>query len=585
MGRERRRGLYTVLLIGAVSSVLLWMQRDRRDGVIVPGEAFTAKAADAPARTHPQGVEEPPARSAPELGTAPPQEARPLEAGSLLFEVQAVRGREPIPGASITVMGPEVSATLPGVTDSDGCLLASLDQDPEVYLVAMVRADGFASRLYNVGYQRAGHVIIGMAPQGTLHGTVVDLRGSPVPDAEVVAFPIAYRIDSPEGVDRIRRGLHSGAIGRTDTQGAFRLTGLATGASHVLAAGSSSGFSEIQGAVPGQQEPVVLVTKDLIGCYVEVRLQDGSPLPAVTFAESMGVGLWVGWRGSPARPLPIDYLEQPLRPPFQLGLMPEGVEGIFESCWPRVPGVFLCLGLLDQPVSEPVAVRVSGKWPSMPAFEIQAGLTTWAPGFPTQTTTLPREGYETGRLVLTLANGAGEPLSFPCDSSVDTVVLEVVLEDLGEGSSQQYGCGDLSRPIELVVPPGRYALKASPNSSTTATWPMVGGDRTVDVLPGEETHVALHATGLGSLAMDVRKDSGEVVDGELRFFLKRVDVDAGVEWVSLARRPYCLPRLPVGTYRVHRLMSFPTQTFQVVPETFRVDEGGHTRIEVVLLGE
>lgn len=166
-------------------------------------------------------------------------------------------------------------------TESDASGTYELCALPTAALVAevrlVVRADGFGTVVLPVappGRMRRDFVL---APEASITGRVLDTDGSPISDAR-----IAVDLTSTHASIAPKRGVSISAM--TDTDGAFRIAGLAAGTYTVRAAGASAIASnvtvDVEAAETRSVELRVLPTGVLRGRVIF----QGRPLAGVNVA-------------------------------------------------------------------------------------------------------------------------------------------------------------------------------------------------------------------------------------------------------------------------------------------------------------
>jgi hypothetical protein len=169
-----------------------------------------------------------------------------------------------------------------GRSDGEGRFaIPDLPREGEVYLLARLKGFVMAAP-ENVALPPAGEVVLRMRKARVLTGKVVDAEGqAPVADASVVAMSIVERPTSSGA--RIAYSTQTGASGRTDGGGEFRLEGLSPREYDLMVRAQRYQTYQQQVRVPAEGEAQALTIAVKRGLELRGRVLDvaGQPAPGV----------------------------------------------------------------------------------------------------------------------------------------------------------------------------------------------------------------------------------------------------------------------------------------------------------------
>jgi hypothetical protein len=175
----------------------------------------------------------------------------------------------PIEGAHVMREG-----VIGTVTDHAGsydlCVLPTAALVAEIRLV--VRADGFGTLAMTLAPPGRMHHDFVLAPEATVYGRMIDRDGAPIADARV-AVELTGTVTPPE------RGVSLTAI--TDTDGTFRIAGLAAGEYTISGAGGDAAAAPVQVTVDAAENHRIELRAAATGTVRGRVVSEGRPVAGV----------------------------------------------------------------------------------------------------------------------------------------------------------------------------------------------------------------------------------------------------------------------------------------------------------------
>ncbi|NMO19259.1 carboxypeptidase regulatory-like domain-containing protein [Pyxidicoccus fallax] len=215
----------------------------------------------------------------------------------VLLRVVDTQGR-PIPGASVALNPPMLMAHGPApsesqdglLTDAAGELRLTPRVDSDIPPFIIINAEGYRDATWSLdllpGEQR--RVDVRLTPSVAISGRVVDVRGQPLPGAEVMGHGVTF---------------YWGEMRTTaDAEGRFSLSGLPPGPVALRVSLGGQAPNDMEVVAPRSDVELVWKTSTL---SVEVRDARGQPLPGVLLgvqdASALGLPMWMGAPRTDAR--------------------------------------------------------------------------------------------------------------------------------------------------------------------------------------------------------------------------------------------------------------------------------------------
>lgn len=496
----------------------------------------------------------------------------PATPEGLRFLVVAHGSKEPVASAELTALGASRPPFGLGVTDSEGVLSSDLPFEGDEYVHVAVEAQGFAPQTRNVGFQREGEVVVFLVEAGTLRGFVVDAAGAPVPYASVLAYPTSKRLSVPEQVTWLRNGWWPGGATTCDATGHFSLDGLAIGVRHAVVAGNASGISEDRDVgVPGQEAPMTITLRELVGAYVEAVQEGGEPLP--TDGLSSNDGLY--WGAREVDYLSMNFQKRPVEGSFVLALTGLDIDALL----PTAPATELLLALKTSTTPGPYPFDYGVRWPGFRDASGRGTLEPWGPGFPSYTITM-WPSAAVGYLVVTF--DMEESLK-EAPTSYRMPLASLLVQGLESSVIKELRVNALDEPSRFALPAGLYQVQCTGGLERRIDWPMVGGDRDLVIREGQEVKISFKVEGVGSVFFRFENHDDPGYDGRVDLVIRgQTAAGSTILTPTLMRPPYRLPYVVAGDYEIQEVRSPANDGHESQPGLIRVVAGAETSVTLVL---
>jgi|GEM_PF-4474034 len=490
-----------------------------------------------------------------EVSRSAPTAVHPLDTGEndvrlskpLRQQVLAVRivddNGAPIPGA-VCRQAPAWSVI--GTADQSGRTKVALENEQGDITIT---APKFAVRHCELPRYRDGsEVIVVLEQEGVILGRAVDTLGRPaVEGLRVVAQPLGA---APEG-DSLLRALDGGGPVKgctTSADGTFRLEGLILGERYqILVAGNGLlGVARQVISAPAStvdaSDGVVVSLSTVYGIILNVLEEGGEALRLSPLLR----GRWVG------TPRPLDS---------SVGIVP--ADGLIPLLLGRPgsgdyrggPYSRLFLFVTSAPLGDSIDLKFQAQVPGYQEFDGLVAARRVTSSVAKVDIELAREvggGFGALELRLMPLEFADTALPSPPNQSQ---LPELVLTDVETGKELHAELSEIGRGFQRIegVPYGVYRARFSGPGRFFEWRGADEGPVFVNVGP-QTAEFEVDIRGLGSFQLKGRFADGTGYSGPIRGVIYRL-VDASPEPVdsahfSLARRPYCLPFIPSGDYRV-----------------------------------
>jgi len=484
----------------------------------------------------------------------------------------------PVEGASLEAISGEVRQEL-GKTDESGALSAVVGWlEREAKLDVVTKHPAWATSIRRLGPRRHGEVLILLDEPSEIRGTVVDASGIPVAGARVAAFPAVHAITHADQVSRIKMGGWSGAYAIADASGAFRLTGLSRGATHVLLAGGSTAVSQRNVATAGDPELVTVVVYEVVGAVVDLVTADGERVPQIDLPPHEG-----SFRYGPAvAPLGFAWMRQPVGVPPELALVGFDYRELVALGSSGGSSRWTIVGLEMHPeLEEGTFVSFGMRYPGMDSVSRKLPLGRWLGGFPVHTIELRGEPCRAGDIVAQFELGPHPRCAVDHPYvPVARLALYPVSPDPRRPAEALYDVFDLAAPFTVRVLEGAYELELRGSALLPRLrWPESGAKKLVDVRSDEVLQITVDLSHLGSLEFFPADMNGIEFDGRLMLHLRQWG-KVGDMPVTLDGPPYCYPFLQPGDYEV--FVDYPEwASFVCEPSLVQVIPGRMAEAQIV----